>query len=134
MKNTLQLSIFDAEKQPRFFYIRAFSVRNPDNIFSFATFHTVTRKRKRKPGKVWKWRDYFVKWEKKTIQPFIHPQKCKGCIVYYKVLFIYNSHFNSHLNSHFLFSRSGNSFLKNSHFSEKNSHFYLIRSGNLSGN
>ena len=43
----------------------------------------------------------------------------------------YNSHFNSHLNSHFLFSRSGNSFLKNSHFSKKNSHFYLIRSGNL---
>ena len=46
----------------------------------------------------------------------------------------YNSHFNSHLNSHFLFSRSGNSFLKNSHFSKKNSHFYLIWSGNLSEN
>ena len=47
-----------------------------------------------------------------------------------KVLFIYNSHFISHLNSHFLISRSGNSFLKNSHFSKKNFHFYLIESGN----
>ena len=45
-----------------------------------------------------------------------------------------NSHFNSHLNSHFLLSKSGNYFLKNSHFSKKNSHFYLIKSGNLSGN
>ena len=38
-----------------------------------------------------------------------------------------NSHINSHSNSYFLLSRSGNSFLKNSHF-------YLIRSRNLSGN
>ena len=33
-----------------------------------------------------------------------------------KAVFFYNSHFNSRLNSHFLLSRSGNSFLKNSHF------------------
>ena len=42
--------------------------------------------------------------------------------------------YNSHLNSHFLLSRSGNSFLKNSHFSKKNSHFYLIKVGINSGN
>ena len=54
-EKTLQLSIFDAENQPRILKNRTFfSVRNPDNIFSFATFHTVTRKRKRKPGKVLK--------------------------------------------------------------------------------
>ena len=36
---------------------------------------------------------------------------------YLSTISTYNSHFNSHLNSHFLLSRSGNSFLENSHFS-----------------
>ena len=54
--------------------------------------------------------------------------------LYLSKILTYNSHFNSRLNSHFLLSRSGNSFLKNSHFSKTNSHVYLIESGNLSGN
>ena len=42
--------------------------------------------------------------------------------------------YDSHLNYPFLLSRSGNSFLKNSHLSKKNFHFYLIDSWNLSRN
>ena len=42
-------------------------------------------------------------------QPFV----LRSCL---STIPTYNSHFNSHLNSHFLFNRSGNSFLMNSHF------------------
>ena len=41
-----------------------------------------------------------------------------GLGLYLSTIPTYNSRFNSHLNSHFLLSRSGNSFLKNSHFSK----------------
>ena len=38
----------------------------------------------------------------------------------------YNFHFNSRLNFHFLFSRSGNSFLRSGNSSKKNSHFSKV--------
>ena len=67
---------------------------------------------------------FFFSWSRLTIWHYR---------LYLSKIPTYNSHFNSHLNSHFLLSRSGNSFLKNSHFSKKISQFYLIESGNLSG-
>ena len=67
------------------------------------------------------------------LKMFLLPIKWKFRL-YLSTIPTYISHFNSHLNYHFLFSRSGNSSKKNSHFWKKNSHFYLIRSGNLSGN